>query len=79
MVPLGRNILQFQLEVGKNPGERIVDFVRGTKRELRQRSVFLVFRELSLKLALFLAELAFLGEPQEELLQSGITFLFPLP
>src|SRR6476646_3763812 len=59
---VGGGIFQFQFEVRKNSEQRIVYFVRSSKRELGQRSVFFVFRQLGLELALFLAELAFLGE-----------------
>ena len=52
--------------------------MRGSERELGQRGVFLVLRELGLKLAFFLVELAILGEPQEQFLQRRITLLLPL-
>jgi len=57
VAPFGVGIFQFQFEVGKNSEQRIVYFVRGTKRKLRQRSVFFILREFSLKLAFSLLSL----------------------
>src|SRR5579864_9571340 len=77
MASLARGIFQLQFEVRKNSEQGIIDFMCGSKRELSQRRVLLVFGKFGLELALFLVELAILGEAQEKLLQSRVALLLP--
>jgi len=60
--------IQFEFEMRKDSEQGVVDLVCGAEGELGQRGVLFILREFGLELALFLAQLAFFGEPQKQLL-----------
>ena len=76
LLPLGK--VQLKFEMGKNSQQWVINFMRCTERELRQRCVLFVLCQLRLKLTFLFVELAFVREPAKQFLHGHVSLSLQL-